>query len=144
LKQPASGGEGNRTPNVRKTPLEYAQITFTSRKKFTYNSILFDTAAQIKELDMKRRRFGGVARGLSSRTLLHRLLLGLDADSCRRRCHEYSGNGSANHLHFRRKLLRHGLLIARLIGISFFAAPVVAVIVPNLFPGLKPCCAPLP
>jgi predicted metal-binding membrane protein len=45
---------------------------------------------------------------------------------------------------FAEKLLRHGLLIARLIGISFFAAAVVAVIFPNLFPGLKPCCSPLP
>ena len=45
---------------------------------------------------------------------------------------------------FAEKLLRHGLLIARLIGISFFAAAVVAVIFPNLFPGLKSCCSPLP
>ena len=45
---------------------------------------------------------------------------------------------------FAEKLLRHGLLIARLTGISFFGAAVVAVIFPNLFPGLKPCCTPLP
>ena len=45
---------------------------------------------------------------------------------------------------FAEKLSRHGLLIARLIGISFFGAAVVAVIFPNLFPGLKPCCTPLP
>jgi predicted metal-binding membrane protein len=45
---------------------------------------------------------------------------------------------------FAEKLLRHGLLIARLIGISFFGTAVVAVIFPNLFPGLKPCCTPLP
>jgi predicted metal-binding membrane protein len=45
---------------------------------------------------------------------------------------------------FAEKLLRHGLLIARLIGVSFFAAAVVAVICPDLFPGLKPCCAPQP
>jgi predicted metal-binding membrane protein len=45
---------------------------------------------------------------------------------------------------FAEKLLRHGLLIARLTGISFFGASVVAVIFPNLFPGLKPCCTPLP
>jgi hypothetical protein len=45
---------------------------------------------------------------------------------------------------FAEKLLRHGLLIARLIGVSFFGAAVVAVIFPNLFPGLKPCCTPLP
>ena len=38
LKQPASGGEGNRTTNVRKAPLEYAQITCTSRQKARYNS----------------------------------------------------------------------------------------------------------
>jgi hypothetical protein len=35
LKQPASGGEGNRTTNVRTTLLEYAQITCTSRQKST-------------------------------------------------------------------------------------------------------------
>ncbi len=45
---------------------------------------------------------------------------------------------------FAEKLLRHGLLIARLTGISFLGAAVVAVIFPNLFPGLKPCCTPLP
>jgi Predicted metal-binding integral membrane protein (DUF2182) len=45
---------------------------------------------------------------------------------------------------FAEKLLRHGLLIARLIGISFFGVAVVAVIFPNLFPALKPCCTPLP
>jgi len=45
---------------------------------------------------------------------------------------------------FAEKLLRHGLLIARLTGISFFGAAVVAVIFPNLFSGLKPCCDPLP
>ena len=45
---------------------------------------------------------------------------------------------------FAEKLLRHGLLIARFIGISFFAAAVVAVIFPNFFPGLKACCSPLP
>ena len=44
---------------------------------------------------------------------------------------------------FAEKLLRNGILIARLIGISFFGAAVVAVIFPNLFPGLKPCCTPL-
>ena len=31
------------------------------------------------------------------------MLLGLDADPCRSRCNEYSGNGSANHCHFCRK-----------------------------------------
>jgi predicted metal-binding membrane protein len=45
---------------------------------------------------------------------------------------------------FAEKLLRHGLIIARLIGVSFLGAAVVAVIFPNLFPGLKPCCTPLP
>ena len=45
---------------------------------------------------------------------------------------------------FAGNLFRHGLLIARLTGISFFGAAVVAVIFPNLFPGLKPCCTPLP
>jgi predicted metal-binding membrane protein len=45
---------------------------------------------------------------------------------------------------FAEKLFRHGLLIARLTGISFFGAAVVALIFPNLFPGLKPCCTPLP
>jgi predicted metal-binding membrane protein len=45
---------------------------------------------------------------------------------------------------FAEKLLRNGLLIARLIGISFFGAAVVAVIFPNLFQGLKPCGTPLP
>jgi hypothetical protein len=45
---------------------------------------------------------------------------------------------------FAEKLLRHGLLIARLIGISFFGVAVVAAIFPNPFPGLKPCCIPLP
>lgn len=45
---------------------------------------------------------------------------------------------------FAEKLLRHGLLIARLTGISFFGAAVVAVLFPNLFPGLQPCCTPLP
>jgi predicted metal-binding membrane protein len=43
---------------------------------------------------------------------------------------------------FAEKLLRSGLLIARLIGISFFGAAVVAVMFPSLFPGLKPCCTP--
>jgi hypothetical protein len=43
---------------------------------------------------------------------------------------------------FAEKLLRHGLLIARLIGISFFGVAVVAVICPKLFPGLNPCCPP--
>jgi predicted metal-binding membrane protein len=45
---------------------------------------------------------------------------------------------------FAEKLLRRGLLIARLIGIFSFGAAVAAVIFPNLFPGLKPCCTPLP
>jgi hypothetical protein len=45
---------------------------------------------------------------------------------------------------FAEKLLRHGILIARLVGISFFGAAITAVIFPNLFPGLKPCCTPLP
>jgi hypothetical protein len=44
---------------------------------------------------------------------------------------------------FAEKLLCNGLLIARLIGISFFGAAVVAVMFPNLFPGLKACCTPL-
>jgi predicted metal-binding membrane protein len=44
---------------------------------------------------------------------------------------------------FAEKLLRNGILIARLIGISFFGAAIVAVMFPNLFPGLKPCCTPL-
>jgi predicted metal-binding membrane protein len=43
---------------------------------------------------------------------------------------------------FAEKLLRHGLFIARLIGISFFGAAVVAVMFPSFFPGLKPCCTP--
>jgi hypothetical protein len=72
------------------------------------------------------------------------MLLGLDADPCRSRCNEYSGNGSVTIVIFAEKLLRHGLLIARLISISFFGVAVVAVIFPNLFPGLKPCCTPLP
>ena len=41
---------------------------------------------------------------------------------------------------FAEKLSRHGLLIARLIGISFFGVAVVAVIFPKLFPGLSFCC----
>jgi len=41
---------------------------------------------------------------------------------------------------FAEKLSRHGLLIARLIGISFFGVAVVAVIFPKLFPGLSLCC----
>ena len=45
---------------------------------------------------------------------------------------------------FAEKLLRHGILIARLVGISFFGAAITAVIFPNLFPGLKPCYSPLP
>jgi predicted metal-binding membrane protein len=43
---------------------------------------------------------------------------------------------------FAKKLLRNGLLIAPLIGISFFGAAVVAVMFPSLFAGLKPCCTP--
>ncbi len=45
---------------------------------------------------------------------------------------------------FAEKLLRHGLLVARLTGISFLGAAAGAAIFPNLFPGLKPCCTPLP
>ena len=35
------------------------------------------------------------------------------------------------------KVLRHGLLIARLTGVFFFGAAVAAVIRPEFFPGLK-------
>ena len=43
---------------------------------------------------------------------------------------------------FAEKALRHGMLIARLTGVSFFGAAVVAVICPKLFPGLNACCPP--
>jgi hypothetical protein len=43
---------------------------------------------------------------------------------------------------FAKKALCHGMLIARLTGISFFGAAVIAVICPKLFPGLNPCCPP--
>ena len=43
---------------------------------------------------------------------------------------------------FVEKALRHGMLIARLTGVSFFGAAVVAVICPKLFSGLSSCCSP--
>jgi predicted metal-binding membrane protein len=41
---------------------------------------------------------------------------------------------------FAEKMLPHGLLIARITGVCFFAAAVAVVIWPSAFPGLRPCC----
>jgi predicted metal-binding membrane protein len=72
------------------------------------------------------------------------LLLGLDADLEAVGVMNIPAMATLTIVIFAEKLLRHGLLIARLTGISFFGAVVVAAIFPNLFPGLKPCCRRAP